>query len=418
MALEDGGGNILSRHRRPKAPDAGNTPDERNPESNTNPGGAGTGQPISESGPNRPKRGAGTKKRGRPGPVRRGRSLGRYPWLTWAMRYIKEGVRYWSPETVERKRRGLVRIGNVLKELQAAGMVSTSNPEKLTARDVEAFDRWNQERGLKISSRCRDNELIKGVTVLAGNPVVELMRQRPGKSGLPKRPSHGPKISFTEGTVLEVMEKAKERAQKAKLVNEWKDVTLLGCLVIENGFGFRPRELRPLLFGDLILSQYKIRVNHPKGEGHWSDGDWVTIIPTFAPYLLTYIELRAKYLRRYGVDPNEPKVPMVPKLREGAVGTYTEKQIAHTHRQFAKVTGVDLRPKDGRTSFGQNLIDHGFSVDEVSKRMRHATVATTQNFYIELRPDDDFERLKARYERAEKAQFRRIEQKDEQILYR
>jgi len=50
--------------------------------------------------------------------------------------------------------------------------------------------------------------------------------------------------------------------------------------------------------------------------------------------------------------------------------------------------------------------------------MRHSTVATTQNFYIELRPDDDFERLKARYDRAEKVQFRQIEPNDEQILYR
>jgi integrase len=109
---------------------------------------------------------------------------------------------------------------------------------------------------------------------------------------------------------------------------------------------------------------------------------------------------------------------LIPKLRDRAVGIYTEKQIALSHRQFAKATGIQIRPKDGRTSFGQNLIDHGFTVDEVSKRMRHATVATTQNFYIELRPDDDFERLKARYERAGKANPRRIEPKDEQILYR
>jgi len=339
--------------------------------------------------------------------------LGRYPWLAIVNNYIEAGAKHWSPETTSTKRRGLIRIGRNLELLKSLELISTTNPEKLTDKDIEAYDRWNAERELtdqkgkkiKIVSRVKDIEMINGLTLFCGNPVVEAMRKMPGHQGLPKRPALGPKVSYSEKTVLSVLETALNAAREAVRPKQWGAIATLGWLVIENGFGPRPREARMLQLGDLDIRQFKIRVNHPKGEGQWADGDWVTLIPTFAPYMIEFLKLRANFLTQTGIDPNDLQIPLIPKIVKGRTEIYSSKQVALTHRKLAKATGIKLRPKDGRTSFGQNFIDHGFTVDEVSKRMRHATVATTQRFYIELRPDDDFERLRARYEASKGSQI-------------
>src|SRR5258705_10334955 len=71
--------------------------------------------------------------RGRPGKRRGPRSLGRYPWLTYSKRFLSEtayaaSTRRWMARTLDYTHRAF-------QALKRAGIVSTTNPAKLTAKD-------------------------------------------------------------------------------------------------------------------------------------------------------------------------------------------------------------------------------------------------------------------------------------------
>ena len=69
----------------------------------------------------------------------------------------------------------------------------------------------------------------------------------------------------------------------------------------------------------------------------------------------------------------------------------------HLQKMFGvlqQVSGLAIAPKDLRTSFGQILKDAGASMDDCSSMLRHESIKTTQEFYVDLRPQDTFDRLK------------------------
>jgi integrase len=72
---------------------------------------------------------------------------------------------------------------------------------------------------------------------------------------------------------------------------------------------------------------------------------------------------------------------------------YTAQALGKMFRELGTYVGVPIRPKDGRPSFGQALKDHGVPIEDISIRMRHTSVQTTQKYYVELRPDKDFRAL-------------------------
>ena len=71
-----------------------------------------------------------SRKKGRPGRKREARSLGRYPFLAWINKYLKNcGL---ADATIVERRRRLNRIYRDLLVLEAKGKIDTTNPEKMT----------------------------------------------------------------------------------------------------------------------------------------------------------------------------------------------------------------------------------------------------------------------------------------------
>ena len=67
---------------------------------------------------------------------RRGRSMGRYPFLAMIPRYLKDHSSVLSEGTRKLREQRLVRIGKRMDELKRTGTISTTNPKNLTRDDA------------------------------------------------------------------------------------------------------------------------------------------------------------------------------------------------------------------------------------------------------------------------------------------
>ena len=103
-------------------------------------------------------------------------------------------------------------------------------------------------------------------------------------------------------------------------------------------------------------------------------------------------------------DPEASDVPLVPKLEKYGIleaqGTgYDLRAVAGLFRRLKRLTGLDIRPKDGRPSYGQIFKDHGVSLEQCSLLLRHKDIKTTQQYYVTLRPDNAFAELNKYFEK-------------------
>jgi integrase len=341
-----------------------------------------------------------TRKRGR---RRRGRSMGRFPWTTYSKLLIEER-RDWSRTregTVQAMERRLRYIGRIVQDLKDQGRLSTTNPAKLTEKDIgELFRYFKEERGLKPPTLQKYLNTVNQVTAIAGNPVVMTMRQHPVKrQQLPKRTSKAAKRSFTLETVLTFLDATKIQAEN---LDEWWYVARYGFAAFFAGFGLRQKELRAARLRDLEIHCWRLRVDHAKTEP-----DYVSLLPPFEGHVLRFLELRKKAFEARGLDPGAGNTLIIPYLptpgtRDIGLEGFTGSQVRTMFTELRQATGIPISPKDLRTSFGQILMDAGASMDECSAQLRHASVSTTQKWYVDLRSEDTYNRLQDLFSRKEK----------------
>ncbi len=352
-----------------------------------------------------------SKRKRRPGPKGPRRSMGRFPWLTYSNAFVdavKKDLSNGKQGTVQEYTRKLQMLGRYLDDLKARGLVKATppsirpgslkdsknvNPIFLKKEDIEAYVRWaKDEKGLKASTIAKQIGLLKGLTLFVGNPVIEKMRQLPGKSGLPTPPPHGPKICFSEETVLPFLTRVQKHAE---LTDSWWDIAAFGFAVVYSGTGLRPKEARKALLKDLDTVNCRLWVSNPKGQGEWTEGDFALILKPFRPYMQAYLNMRQRHMDSRGMNPTDPKRPLIPRLYPPARPTvdpvfFEAANVRNMFVRLRKLTGIGFRPKDGRPSYGQLLKDRGVPIEDCSVLLRHTNVKTTQAYYVSLRPDKAF----------------------------
>ena len=346
---------------------------------------------------------------------RRGRrSMGRYPWLTLSKQFLDATLPYMKGMTKVRYPDWIRQVGEELQRLHEEGKISATSPKRITVDDVLAYDRGMTERGLKASTRDKRLSVLRQVCIYFNNPVVDKIRATPGRMGLTQKPKKNPKRSFVEETVLKFIETAFSWATARKDCRDGpRREAMLGFLLLSNGFGMRPKEMRFAKYGDLEPQNYRIWISNPKGNGQWEDvgNDCATCIPPSRPFFDAFLEVRASRLSSWGYDPTSPEIPLIPRLdvkviemphgrgrrrtttRTKEIAFYGSQALDEMFRELGAKTGTPIRPKDGRPSFGQAMKDHGVPIEDISVRMRHTNVQTTQKYYVDLRPDKDFRSL-------------------------
>ncbi len=120
--------------------------------------------------------GVNAQKAGRPGAKRGARSMGRYPFLETANRYMERRRAFLSPTSVEELGRKGRTLNKVFVQLKASGRVEHTNPEKMTRKDVSAFILWMRERHHENSYIAKNLGFLKQLCEFAGNPVFAEMK--------------------------------------------------------------------------------------------------------------------------------------------------------------------------------------------------------------------------------------------------
>ena len=164
-------------------------------------------------------------------------------------------------------------IGKLADQLKAEGKVSTDNPRKITAQDIDVFVGYRRHT-VKASTVNKDLSILIKMLMYFDNDAVLKFKI--------KYPAHYPKRYKKRGASLEE-EKVQAIFDRASKINvgNWELMEAYGLVCLSISTGFRPKELRMLSFRNVNKTEhgYEILAEHVKGEGTYGNACWVPVHP-------------------------------------------------------------------------------------------------------------------------------------------
>jgi integrase len=328
--------------------------------------------------------------RGRPrktvGRKRRGKSLGRYPFLAAANKYLERRTGILADTTIAEMERKFRYIDRVLGELKSEGRISSASPEIMTREDVQAFLIWMKERGLDPDAQNKYLRFIDKVTAFCKNPVIQRIRDE-GE----RLPVGTPKdlVALSEDDVAKIQE-------AANAIRGWKGEVVRFLVWFYPYTGLRPSELRRAMVEDVDTHNWTFFVRHPKGENRYAKKRTVMILQPAREPTLRFLKARKDYLlrRRFQTDG-----PLVPSIHEGRVKAYSSNAFRVMKAEVQKIAGIEFSLKDFRPTFTQMMLDLDPTLlSDVSKVLGHSTTRTTERHYGRIRDEKALQRLEKAWE--------------------
>ncbi len=326
----------------------------------------------------------GNHKRGR---RRRGRSMGRFPFVEASQSYLDFIRPYVAEETFNVRERGYRYLAEVFNGLHEKGLTDSTNPAKFTEKEIGAFVAWMRENefGLTYQHKLL-NVLVGNLLGYIGNPVLERMKA----ARFVRLPRRVEPIVFAKDDAWFT-----DTMRKLDAMQGWRAEAVKFATAFYYHTGVRVKELRLADLADLDTEQWTFTIGHPKGEGAWSSpGEKISIFPSLRPFVLDFLDARTKRFRDLGFED-------VKALIANAYGKhYSDAGWRELRLKTFREAGVDrtsyrvLRP-----SFAQKLKDNGAEIEAVSRALRHSSVATTERFYARIRTKAAWDRLEEVWER-------------------
>lgn len=314
-------------------------------------------------------------KKGRPGRKRRARSMGRYPFLTCATKYL-ENSGLAESTLIERKRR-LWRIHRDLYHLRAGEVITTTNPEKMTEKEVGAFVELMIERGKKGKDFEHDVTALGALLKFANNLALESYRNRHANQfrKCTRTIRHPPLDSDEYGRIVQGTSKVD--------ANDWNKMESYAIVVLGLASGARHKELREGRVEDLCLrdGDEHYHIAHPKGEATYGEERDPPIRLECLTFLRKYLQKRKEMLAKR--PDNEFLFPAFRDKVDGKLSANSITKMVRSVGRDAQVVGLDLHKC--RRTYGQMLLDEGASIEEVSVLMGHASTAMTEKYYCRRR---------------------------------
>ena len=299
--------------------------------------------------------------------------MGRYPFIEAVNEYLPSEEGHLERATMQTLERRLKQIGRIFHELKESGKVSTDNPRKITAADVDVFVGYRKKNGVMASTVNKDLSNLMKFFVFFDNDAVLKFKH--------KYPAHYPrrykkrKPSIEEEKVQAIL----ERAMKINPGN-WELMEAYGLVSLAICTGFRPKELRMLTIDNVNITATGIEIfaEHVKGENLYGVQRWVSVHPDGVPVMMKYLEARKLRLERAG----KREDALFPPLKhDGGYLSYGRIRILKTFVEEDLDMKFELRKC--RRTFGQRALDEGQAIHDVSLVMGHASVATTQGEYAD-----------------------------------
>jgi integrase/recombinase XerD len=311
------------------------------------------------------------KQKGRP---RRGRSMGRYPFLTYSRKYLETVGSIYAEATVKELDRRLRRTARDLQSLKEKGLIDTTDPKKMGEKEVSAYMRLLRSRGLSENGQRHSITAMRAILLFCGNPIVDKMRMQYRQMFPKERSKRYPPLEKKDIDTIH---------EKAGLVSDWRDLEAFAVVLLALNTGLRNKELRLARVSDLDAVSWTIVVRHPKGEGRYGQQRTVPVLPSGRPFLKRYLAKRAEMVSRCA-PMNEALFPALGDRRDGY---FSENKLLSLKNVVEHNTGVKLDFRACRRTFGQTCLDMGTNVESVSLLLGHSSTRTTESHYCRRRED-------------------------------
>ncbi len=285
------------------------------------------------------------------------------------LEYIKNNF---SKSTYQEKRRKLKFHSNTLYDLFKEKKISSCNPRKITARDLDVYVIYRRSMGIKDSTIRKDLSMIGDVLNHYDNNAKAKYDRDFGNR----------KPKSYEGRLPPLPNETIEQVYDlARRTTSWP--VLEGCVAIILGCasGLRPQEVRMLYVKDVHYDSPRptIHVEHVKGEGKWGRSRNVPINDGVEDILEKYIRMREVQIKKYKVLDTGAMFPPCRTDDE----FITQQSLGKLKDRVARTLDTQFVLKDARRAFGQRMLDAGVPIEYVSKCMGHASVVTTQRYYAD-----------------------------------
>lgn len=289
----------------------------------------------------------------------------RYPFRHAVKEFMAAYRGVYADTTYRELDRRFRRIGGIFEELRREGAVSTTDPARITPEDVKEFAVYLRTiRGVEPSSLQHDVGTLQTICMFNENDCVRFARA--------KYPLAFPVRGKVRNPVVEKEDLA--RIVRASDEAVGRDLRSFAAVLLAFGSGMRPCEIRAALICDVDLVANTVFVRRPKGGDSWGIRRTVPLRP----------ECRG-VLARYVMTLDGPGSGLLfpnPDGREVSENTLRVWRVS-----VNEATGIAFDFRKCRRTYGQYLLDEGFSLEDVSALLGHTTETTTAVFYARRRPD-------------------------------
>ncbi|MDO5862248.1 MAG: site-specific integrase [Thermoplasmata archaeon] len=300
--------------------------------------------------------------------------MSRYPFTDCINHYMDSLSGFNSPETEACDRRHLMNIGRIFRELKADGAVSSDNPRYITAVDIDRFVGFRKKNGVKDNTIAKDLGLLKGLLDYYDNHAVDEFKAK-FKKHIPKRTykRKPPMPGYLRRMIL-------DNARMTSAL-DWKMTEAYALVSLAICTGTRPKELRMLYLDHVYLDDdgcLYVDLVHVKGEGTYGDPRTVPVHPDFIPILDHYLEARSLRLSMAG----RTSEAFFPPIR--GTGEFISYNMTEKLKQCVEEdVGEKFTLYACRRTYGQNAVDEGHDLVNVSRVLGHKRLSTTQMFYCD-----------------------------------
>lgn len=298
--------------------------------------------------------------------------MGRNPFLTYTREYIEESRPYLAASTIEEQWRKLRYLNRVLRDLKYEGRIESDNPRKMDEGDVRGFMLWMQEQKIAVNTQRKYLHTLNNLLRWCNNSTIDRMRQ--------KR-----KIPRSKATEIHTMteQEVEEIINGASKLGGWHGVVATFMCAFYPYTGLRPSELRLAKRKDLDVSKWVIKVSNPKGKNRYGVERTVPIPTPARLYVMDYLQQRDEYMRQHGLQESEQLIPRI--TAKGVTHYYSSNHFRKLKGEVQRLSGIEFRLKDFRSTYAQLLKDKGLAIEKVSKVLGHSSTETTERFYARIR---------------------------------
>jgi integrase/recombinase XerD len=260
---------------------------------------------------------------------------------------------YWAETTYIERKKKLKFLARTFYQLKLDGLISTTNPRKMSEKDIDKFIGWMKDK--KIEKKSKNGKIVikmgydpqtkhKLLNVLnqfflwCDNPIIDKMR----KKKKIKKGGHGKKIYVRIPD--EKLELIKDASKK---IDGWPGIVAQFITAFYPATGLRPKELRLAHVDDIDTSEWNFWVRHPKGEDSYGRQRDVFIPSEVRPDVIEYLKKRQEYLNNNGFYDLNPLIPSIKNAQNGYF--YSDNAIRGIKRKIENVLreeyGVDINFK-------------------------------------------------------------------------